>query len=273
VFEKSVVTAFGFCIAHGFLPAATLQKETLEAFYRYVDSAEETMQRELDNGGESFFWISKDPYKRARICAGEVLVQRFGNNKSFEVKGGIIHDWVGAGFFPGTLSDTLTLLQDYDGHKHVYPEVIDSKLRARQGPTILGYLRLLKTKVITVVLDMEHEVHYLQLDDQRWHSRCYSTRVREVRDAGKPGERKLPDGEGHGFLWRLYAYWRFEQKEEGVLAECRTITLTRRIPFGLGVIIRFFVETLPRESLVSTLNVTRQTVADRLETPLHPSGG
>jgi len=41
------------------------------------------------------------------------------------------------------------------------------------------------------------------------YSRSYSTRIAEVEDAGTPEERERQVGDDHGYLWRLYTYWRF----------------------------------------------------------------
>jgi len=67
-----------------------------------------------------------------------------------------------------------------------------------------------------------------------------------VENVGSRDERVLqPDG-GHGFLWRLYSYWRFEQRDTGVIVECRAISLTRDVPFGLGWAIEPIIQKLPQ---------------------------
>ena len=179
-----------------------------------------------------------------------------------KVPDGLIHDWIGAVLVPGsTVEDTLALIQDYDNHKNIYkPEVIASRLIRHHGDDFQIYLRLLKKKIITVVLDTEHQVHYLSPD--RSHSTCrsYTTRIAEVEDAGGPRERTLPPDTGHGFLWRLYSYWRFEERDEGVYIECRAISLTRDVPFGLGWAIEPIIQKLPQESLIKTLEATRMAL-------------
>ena len=65
---------------------------------------------------------------------------------------------------------------------------------------------------------------------------------------------------GYGFLWRLYSYWRFEERDTGVVVECRAISLTRNVPFGLGWAIEPMIEKLPKESLIKTLEATRQAL-------------
>ena len=179
---------------------------------------------------------------------------------------GLIHDWIGATRITGTtMEKALALVQDYDNHKNIYkPEVIDSKLINRQGDDFQIYLRLLKKKIITVVLDTDHDVHYSYLDSTRSCCRSSTTRIAEVEDAGKPTERaRLPDT-GHGFLWRLNSYWRFLERDCSVYVECRAISLTRNVPKGLGWMIEPIIDKLPRESLRATLEATRRALSSSL---------
>jgi hypothetical protein len=175
------------------------------------------------------------------------------------VIGGLVHDWVGAVFIPGaTLEKTLAAGQDYNRHKDIYrPEVIDSRMLARTGNDFRVYLRLLKKKVVTVVLDTEHEVHYEPVDRTRWRSRSRSTKIAEVKNAGQRNERELPTGTGAGYLWRLNSYWRYEERDGGTWVECEAISLTRDVPTGLGWLIEPIIRSLPMESLASTLRETR----------------
>ena len=109
------------------------------------------------------------------------------------------------------------MVQDYERHSQVYqPEVIGSKILFHQGDDFKVFLRLKKKKVVTIVLNTEHDVHYSRLDDKRWQTRSYSTHIAEVENPGKPGEHELPVGKDHGFLWRLDSYWRFQERDGGV---------------------------------------------------------
>jgi hypothetical protein len=78
-----------------------------------------------------------------------------------------------------------------------------------------------------------------------------------VDHAGKPDERVLPPGHDSGFLWKLYSYWRFQERDGGVYVECEAISLTRAVPAGLGWVIQPIITSLPRESLANTLRETR----------------
>jgi hypothetical protein len=73
----------------------------------------------------------------------------------------------------------------------------------------------------------------------------------------------LPPDTGYGFLWRLFSYWRFAEESKGVTIECRAISLTRDVPFGLGWVIEPIIKSLPRESLINTLKATREALATR----------
>jgi hypothetical protein len=137
---------------------------------------------------------------------------------------------------------------------------MDSKLISRNGNDFKIEMRLLKKKVITVVLDTYYDVHYTPVDAARWYSRSYSTRIQEVDNAGKPGERLQPAGHDHGFLWKLYTYWRFVERDGGVYVECQAVSLTRDIPTGLGWLIEPIIRQLPKESLVNTLRKTHDAL-------------
>jgi hypothetical protein len=121
-------------------------------------------------------------------------------------------------------------------------------------------MRLLKKKILTVVLDTDHDVRYRSIDAQRWLCRSYTTRIAEVENAGTPKEQVFPPDTGYGFLWRLDSYWRFQGRDGGVYVECRAISLSRDVPLGLGWIVEPIIQKLPRESLVETLNCTRRAL-------------
>jgi hypothetical protein len=160
------------------------------------------------------------------------------------------------------------MVQDYDRHKDLFqPEVVDSRVLSRHENDFKIYLRLLKKKVITVVLNTEHEVTYTPLGKTRARSVSRSTRIAEVENPGKPNERELPPGTGQGFLWRLNSYWRFEERDGGTWVECEAISLTRDIPTGLNWIVQPIIRDLPKESLENTLSSTRAALVKLASEP------
>lgn len=236
----------------------SLKPETLDAFQQYVKKREAELDGRRIRGGR-FLWVDDDSSRRALVRSGEVAIEPFLGKGAVEVKGGLIHDWIGGVFLPkATVTQVMAMVQNYDNHKNVYqPEVIDSKLRAKNGNHYKVHLRLLKKKVITIVLNTEHDVEYFPLGPKRVHSRSYSTRIAEVADPGTAKEQEKPLNASHGFLWRLNSYWRFEERDGGVYIECEAISLTRGVPFGLGMLVMPVVKDLPRESLIKTLEATR----------------
>ena len=209
--------------------------------------------------GGHFLWTDDAADRASRVRAGQTVIDGNEGKPLVEINDGLIHDWVGALFISGaTLPGVLAVVQNYDAHKSIYtPEVIDSKLRSRQGQEFKIHYRLLKKKVVTVVLNTEHEVRYFPLDATRQHSRSYSTKIAEVEEPGTAGEREKPPGHDHGFLWRINSYWRFQERDGGVYVECEAISLSRAIPFGLGWMVTPIIRDLPRESLANTLERTR----------------
>lgn len=241
-----------------------LNPQTLQAFDAYILVAENEMEQTL-HGTAPFLW-SQEPSERAQqVGRGQIVAQFWSGRGPVKVTSGLIHDWIAAAFIPhATIPEILALIQDYDNHKNIYkPEVIDSKLIRREDNHFQIYLRLLKKKVITVVLDTDHEVHYRPVDRIRWLCRSHTTRIAEVESAGSQNERILPPDAGYGFLWRLYSYWRFEQRDPGAVIECRAISLTRDVPFGLGWAIEPIIQNLPKESLINTLEATRRALHAR----------
>ena len=231
------------------LPAAAqiniqLSQESAQAFDDYVKTAESKMD-----------W-------RGHLRAekpGDLTLTAGGSLSTVEIKDALIHDWAAATFAPGaTVEKALSVLQSYDGYKNIYaPQVTDSKLLDRKGNKFRVYLRLNKSKgVISAVLDSEYDVEFRALDGGRWSKLSRSTKINEIQ-FGKA----QPDGTGLGFLWRLNAYWVIEPRPGGVYLECRSISMSRDIPPGLGWMIKPMVTTLPKESLRDTMLATARAVA------------
>jgi len=255
-------------IAESWAAAAELRTETIQAFDRFIEENDRRFARESQQG--PFLWMDGQPEVKRKtlyeeLHGGEVVISRLGKQaeeEALEVPGGLLHHWIGVVFVPGvTLTEVLRLLQDYDHHDKTYaPEVLQSQLRKRDGEFFQAYLRFLRKKIITVVVDTEHDAWYQTLSATRASSRSRTTRVNQVVNYGKADERQKPVGEDDGFLWRLYTYWRMEEKDGGTFVQCESVTLTRDIPFLLRPIIGPFVNSLPRETLTSSLGHTRSAL-------------
>jgi hypothetical protein len=242
-----------------------LDPETLKSFEAYVREAESGMDESLRPSAQ-FLWSDRDLARQDLVRRGDIVAQFWSGNGPSKVPNGLVHDWIGSVFASGaTVDEALRLVQDYDHHQDIYnPEVLMSKLMRRRGNDFEIFLRLQKKKILTVVLDTDHDVQYRPVDATSWSCRSYTTRIAEVENAGTPKEQVLPPDTGFGFLWRLYSYWRFQERDAGVYIECRAISLTRDVPLGLGWIIEPIVQKLPGESLIHTLDCTRRALNGRV---------
>jgi len=186
--------------------------------------------------------------------------------------GGMIHHWAGAVFIPGaTLRDVLRVLQDYDHQAQYYaPDVERSKIESHDDDHFLVFLRFRRHKVITVVLNTQHDVRYFHDSNTREHSRSSAVRIAEVENPGKANEREKPAGEDGGFLWRMETWWRMEERDGGVYVQSEAVSLTRDIPAGLGWLIGPFVNSIPKETLTFTLQATRKAVTLSVSVPSAP---
>jgi hypothetical protein len=252
--------------------AADLQPRTVAAFDRYVRATEAQI---VPNPFLRLDGLPDGERRKqlADVQRGELYVERLTTReagKSIDVPDGLIHHWLGAVFVPdASLVQALDLLQDYDHHAEIYrPAIVRSKLVSREGDVFRVDLRFFMKIVITVVVDTENEARFERPAADRAQSRIYSLRVAEVADPDTPQERQRPVGHDGGFLWRLYTYWRFLERDGGVYVQCEAISLTRGIPFALGWLIGPFVNSIPRESLAFTLETTRKTLATRRKTDL-----
>jgi hypothetical protein len=245
--------------------AAELKKETIGAFDRHIAGVESRLAPRFR--GEKFLWSDQASQRHQKLLQGSIVVEPAMDKGTVNVKGGLIHDFIGAAFIPGgTLAEALKVTQDYKRHKEIYPEVADAQIRSRQGNDFSVYMRIVKSKFfLSDVLNTEQDIHFVSLGATRAYSKGYSTRIAEVIDAGSPKEHELPIGNDRGLLWRLTVYWFFEERDHGVYIECEAITLTRDVPLGAGRLFAPIVQSVPAESVRGTLEQTRKAIASQVK--------
>lgn len=254
------------------LEPASLSGNTLAAFDRYVKLTEARNEKELERGTNLLWADELGRPERAEAFAalrrGEVQMRKMetlDSGKQIACPRGIIHHWEGLVFVPGArLDDVLGMLEDYDKHSLYYaPDVERSKIESRNGDHFRVFLRFRRHKVITVVLDTEHDIAYFHDGPERAHSRSSAVRIAEVANPGQPSEHEKPPGQDGGFLWRMETWWRMEERDGGVYVQSEVVSLTRDIPLVLKWMIEPFVTTIPRETLTATLVATRKAVEER----------
>lgn len=268
--SRTVILLSGIlvCLAARPVEAAELKKETAAAFDRYIGVSERRINSELHNG--PFLFIDELPESRrleayAQLRRGQVLVKQMNAKEEghpVEVPHGLVHDWIGVLFIPhSSLAQTLAVVQDYDNHQNIYkPEIRQSKLLTRKGDSFKVFIQFYKKSLVTVVINADFDINYERLGTNRVVSRSYSTRLAEVENAGQADERELLVDHAHGYVWRLYSYWRFEEKDDGVYVQIEAIGLSRAVPAIIGWLVNPLLRSIPRGTISSLLDATRVAV-------------
>ncbi|MGI8785264.1 MAG: hypothetical protein ACR2L2_16625 [Acidobacteriota bacterium] len=233
--------------------AADLQK-----YDRYYSALRQEIQNEVQSN--ELFGYRKLPEARRgtvedRLRRGEVVVDGFDEEKkpNGKMEDALVHHWRGTILIPKTdLATVLAFAQDYDNHSRYFTEdVMRSKTLRHSGNSYHVFFKFRRKKVITVCYNTEHDGIYYPLSAARQWSESRATKIAELADC--ESEKEKPVGQDHGFLWKFDSFWKFEQVGADVVIECTSLSLSRDIPFGLALIVRGFVDSIPRESLERTL--------------------
>lgn len=242
--------------------AASLKPETIAAWDAYVKTETVKFDSRL-RPGASFLWTFEDGERAEKVRSGEIVVAPVAGASPKKVPGGLIHHWQGAMFLPGLrLDDALDVTSDYDHYKDFYkPSVIDSKVIAHAGADDRFSMLLMNKALFShAALDADYEATNLRLDDRRFYRVSKTTRVQEIEDYNQAGEHKVAEGEGSGYIWKLYSVARFEQKDQGVYVELEVIALSRDIPGALRFVVDPIVRRVSRSSLQTSLQQTAEAV-------------
>jgi hypothetical protein len=245
-----------------------LRQATVNGFADYVAKTESQNAQTLRSG--PFLWpdgLSAEERTAtfAKLRGGQVVLRRLSvksGGGNFTVPGGMIHDWEGMVFLSGVkIDDVLQILQDYNHQATYYaPDVTAARIEAHDGDHFRIFLQFHRKKIVTVVLNTQHEVTYYRDSLTRAHSRSSAVRIAQVEDPGGPHEKEKPPGEDDGFLWRMETWWRLDERDGGVYVQNQVVSLTRDIPTGLGWLIEPFITNIPKETLEFTLQATRKAV-------------
>src|SRR5579872_735043 len=244
--------------------AATLSPETIKAWEQYTEEkialtklSVEGAALVSDDGGDSWTWLR----------SGRILVAPAASDIPKRVPSGLIHDWVATEFIPNaTIPDVFAAIRDYDHYKDVYrPAVIDSKLGSSANDGDHFSLRLMnKSAFVKSAVEGDYHTSYFRVNDHKWYSISESTRIQEIERCGGDGERRLPEGEGTGLIWRVRSITVLEERDGGVLMQLDAMVLSRDIPGTLRWFVDPIVRRVSKESLHLSLQQTRDAVQSNL---------
>ena len=228
---------------------------TLAAWDKYVATVDARY-----HNAQTFFALDTKGMKnwRQQATAGAVPMAEIDPPG---IPDGKLHHWTGAIYVPKTTVEAVVKrMQDKAGREsEFYQEVKASKLLERDGDRLRVFMRLHRGAYgMSATFNSEHAVEYRRLGPTRASSRSVATKMTELADPGTPKEREKPAGKDTGFLWRLNAYWRFEQMGDGVLIECESVSLSRSVPLFFRPFITGVVEGIAEESLEGTLKSLRK---------------
>jgi hypothetical protein len=242
--------------------ASELKPETLKKWDEYIQASSLQMRVRLHPDGH-FLWVDEEPERGRAVRAGEILVSPVGKHVPHSVTSGLVHHWVGAAFIPDAKTqDVLGVVRDYGHYKTLYkPHVVESKALVNDGSVDKFSISLLtKEGSSTLALDSDYEACYVQWSPKQWYGIAYTTRAQEIRNYGHPDEHKLPEGQGNGYIWRVYNIVRFEERDGGVYVEQETIALSRDIPALFHWIVDPIVRRVSRNALTISLRQTEEAV-------------
>jgi hypothetical protein len=234
----------------------------IAGFNSYVATLEARLDRQHKSPDGFIASVLSDPNNRAKLQRGEPIIERIRKSGGLDLPGATLYHWRGTAFVPGaTVADYERVMEDFDGMPKTFaPEIVRAKVLNRKnegGRTFIqAWYRVKQHHVITVVMDITYDVVLARLDAQHGYSASRSTKITEIADAGSPDEHAMSGDEQHGFLWRLYAYWSYEERDGGLYMQIESVTLARSIPTGVAWAVKPFVESVPRESLEFTLQAT-----------------
>ena len=244
------------------------QPQTIAAWERYVAATEARINAELETpGGFLASDFAADRVQtRASVLNGEMPLRELatgdGSGTVLAIPGGTIAHWRGAVLLRNVNLDSLLRRLQHPDEGGPLPDDVVSMRVLQRGPDRLTLsMRLTRTKIVTATYDTEHLVTYRRRGPARASSRSVSTRIVEIASAGTARERVLREGQDRGFLWRMNSYWRYEQVPGGVIVEIESITLSRSIPMGLGVVLGPMIDRIARESVTRTLASVRRLYA------------
>jgi putative flippase GtrA len=229
-------------------------RTALQSWDRYASLLDRSRAADLARGVEA--WATDDDPTGARVRAvvtrGEIAVTRR-TVSGADVDDATLEHWQGSLLVRGvTLAHVAQRLRHPDRYPQP-PDVLSLKVSGWSDDGHDLYLRLTRSLLISATYDTWHRVHHQARGPTRLDSTSLVTRIEEVHEAGTPAERRVRLEDSRGFLWRMQSYWRFTAVPEGVIVTCESISLSRPVPTGLGLISRPIITRVARESMTTAL--------------------
>ena len=247
-----------------------LSPDTLRAYERYVAVTESRIAAER-TGSAVLFWIDRQNERTRSVSwpklrRGDVIVEPVEtreNGQAISIPGGKVHHWVATTLLTGvTVDRVLAVVRDYDRYPQVFaPLMTRARAIERHEQRDVVALRTSIKKLVNVIMDGDYVMQYFRLAPARVATTTVATNLHQVINEGRPDERREPTDRTAGYLWRYRMYCTIEQRPEGILDQCESLTLTRPVPGLVSWLIGGTVAAIPRDSLTLMLSGTRTALA------------
>lgn len=247
--------------------AARLSPSAERAYEIYVANIESRLARQHARPETYLAVLASDADDRSRferpLMSGDVQAEAV-NGGTWQVPGALLHHWRGTAFVPNaTPAEMFAVLRDFSHFsRHYAPQVVSARALTDNGQTATLAVRFKEQRVVTIVLDGEYKVESRLSGNDRGYSVSRSLHFWQVDNPGTAQERRRPEGQDDGFLWRLNSYWSFTRVHGGLQMECEAVSLTRDVPAGLGWLVTPVIADLPRQELEFTLRATRKALIE-----------
>jgi hypothetical protein len=253
--------------------AANLKPETVSDWENYLHTVSSALEDRC-HPGRTFLWVDEAPERLAKVHEGEIVVEPASGHMPMKVQSGLIHHWIGAAFLPNArVDDILDVIRDYDRYKDFYPpSVIESKVLARNDSDEKFTMQLVNHEFFAkMALDADYQVTNVHLDHGRFYSVARTTRIRQLDNYGQPREHRIPEGQGGGYIWKLFSIARLEQRDGGVYIEMETAALSRGIPAAFRVVADPIVRRVSRGAMLTAIKQTEDAVQCKTLTAAKPA--
>ena len=120
-----------------------------------------------------------------------------------------------------------------------------------------------KALFLKLALDAEYVSKGCRMGDQRYYSVSMTKHVEEIEKYQQPEEHRNPEGEGLGYIWKMFSISRMEQRDGGTYVELEALALSRDIPMAFRFAVDPLVRRVSRNSILVTLEQTRKEILAR----------
>jgi len=250
-----------------------LPDRTEAAWTRYASLTEERIAAQLKDPKRflALDFGATAAADRQALQAGLMPVSKVetrSNGSEIDVPEAWVHHWRGAVLIRGArLDQVFTRLQE-EVPGTGKGDVIASRILGRDGTHVRTYIKLRRTGRLILAYDFVyntyHDVVFTRRTPATAVSTSVATKIAEMYHPGSPEEREFGPGEDNRLLQRWNSYWHYEEVPAGVIAECESITLSRRGPFGFG---RSVADGTAQESMEKALVNLRDFFATPRRTP------